>query len=292
MKKIVFILAYVCCFLAVGAQSTEGDHANKEIKKIIIRLDDIGMCHASNMGAKAIFEKGFPVSASIMTACPWFNEAAQVVKQYPNVSVGIHLTLNSEWENYKWGPVLGRSVVPSLVDSAGFFTDIVTWYFKDIFKLAEMEKELRAQIEKAINAGLKIDYLDGHMGACEQSEDQIKLLEKLAKDYGVGLSGYFSENNLMGVDGYAKTNGSQGFDSSLESVKPGLTLIVSHPGTDTPEMQALKQKGGKDIAKERQLVSTVLSSPKFLEIVKKNNIQLVNYKMEIAEYGLNSMKRK
>ena len=88
---------------------------------ILLRLDDIGMCHSVNVAAKKVLETGIPVSMSVMVPCPWFTEAAEMLKQYKNVSVGIHLTLNSEWKQYRWGPVSGVNAVPSLVDSLGHF---------------------------------------------------------------------------------------------------------------------------------------------------------------------------
>src|SRR5438128_1672428 len=74
---------------------------------VLIRCDDIGMCHSVNVAAEEVLKKGFPVSMSVMVACPWFTEAVEMLKKYPNVSIGIHLTLNSEWKQYRWGPVSG-----------------------------------------------------------------------------------------------------------------------------------------------------------------------------------------
>src|ERR1700744_6556610 len=95
--------------------------AQTKLPHSLIRLDDIGMNHSVNMSAKAVAETGMPVSVSMQFACPWYQEAVAVLKDHPNVCVGIHLTLTAEWKYYRWGPVLGRSAVPSLVDSLGYF---------------------------------------------------------------------------------------------------------------------------------------------------------------------------
>src|SRR6476620_3495947 len=104
---------------------------------ILIRCDDIGMCHSVNMAAEQVLKTGIPVSMSVMVPCPWFAEAVEMLKKYPNVSVGIHLTLNSEWKQYRWGPVAGAQAVPSLVDSFGNFFPSRAALFGNNPKLSE-----------------------------------------------------------------------------------------------------------------------------------------------------------
>jgi hypothetical protein len=88
-------------------------------KYLVVRLDDLGMCHAANTGGELLFATGLHFSTSVMWTCPWQKETVDILKKYPNISVGVHLTLNSEWKNYKWGPVLGKEKVPSLVTDEG-----------------------------------------------------------------------------------------------------------------------------------------------------------------------------
>ncbi|MBL0273941.1 MAG: ChbG/HpnK family deacetylase [Chitinophagaceae bacterium] len=140
------------------------------------------MCHSVNRAAKEVLETGMPVSMSVMVPCPWFSEAVELLKKYPNVSIGIHLTLNSEWKQYRWGPVSGSPVVPTLVDSLGNFFPSRSKLFGNNPKLSEIETELRAQIEIAQRAGLKIDYLDYHMGAAVQTLKQELSLKNLQQN--------------------------------------------------------------------------------------------------------------
>ena len=89
--------------------------------EVLLRLDDIGMNHSVNLAIEQVAKTGMPISASVMFACPWYQEAVEILKKYPNVTVGVHLALNSEWRNYRWGPVLGKAGAPSLVDANGYF---------------------------------------------------------------------------------------------------------------------------------------------------------------------------
>ena len=283
----LLIALFALCFsLSVRSQSATAN------KQLILRLDDIGMCHAANEGAEMIFKSGLPVSASVMFAAPWWKEGVEILKKYPNVAVGIHLTLNAEWQNLKWGPILGCEV-PTLVDSFGYFYSKGTWVYKDIFSIAEIEKELRAQIKRALASGLKIDYLDNHMGACTMTDAQRKLLEQLAADYKLGISGYFGEAGAKGVDSYQEKDLKNLWTSLEKLPSDRITLMVSHPGMDSPEMNALFVEGGdgKSIGKDRALVAKTLSAKDFITRLKTLNISPVTYRDVISQKGTGSMKR-
>src|ERR1035437_2457000 len=88
---------------------------------IMINSDDFGVSHSSNVGAIKAFEEGFITSASLLVAAPWANEALDWWKTHPQYSVGVEVALNSEWQNYRWGPMAPRDKVPSLLDADGFF---------------------------------------------------------------------------------------------------------------------------------------------------------------------------
>jgi predicted glycoside hydrolase/deacetylase ChbG (UPF0249 family) len=117
--------------------------------ELVIRCDDVGMCHAGNMAVEKLIASGIPFSTSVMIACPWYLEAVEMLKDQEQVSVGIHLTLNSEWQHYKWGPVLGASAVPTLVDENGHFHTTSADFAAADVDLEEVELELRAQIQRA-----------------------------------------------------------------------------------------------------------------------------------------------
>ncbi|MFL5605632.1 MAG: ChbG/HpnK family deacetylase, partial [Gemmatimonadaceae bacterium] len=105
----------------VGQTTAPRLAASGEPIYLIVRSDDGGMSHSVNMALERLIKSGMPVSVSVMFATPWYQETVDILKRHPDVAVGIHLTLNSEWKGLRWGPVAGRSAVPTLVDADGFF---------------------------------------------------------------------------------------------------------------------------------------------------------------------------
>jgi uncharacterized lipoprotein YddW (UPF0748 family)/predicted glycoside hydrolase/deacetylase ChbG (UPF0249 family) len=260
----------------------------------LIRCDDMGMNHSVNLAVKKVIESGLPISVSVMFACPWYQEAVDILREHPEVGVGIHLTLNAEWKNYRWGPVLGKKAVPSLVDNEGYFFPSRSKLFENNPKTDEIEKELRAQIERAINSGIRIDYLDYHMGAAVQTEELRKMVEGLAKEYGLGMSGYFGE--LYSNITYDAAIGDK-TDSLLKhigSMGPGINMQVLHVGLDTPEMQALvdlNDFGLKNMSTHRREEMRSLLDPDVRKRITEKGIVLITYKELIEAVGLEAMKR-
>ena len=262
---------------------------------ILIRCDDIGMCHSVNMAAKQVLETGMTVSMSVMVPCPWFSEAVEMLKKYSNVSIGIHLTLNSEWKQYRWGPVSGAKAVPTLVDSSGYFFPSRSKLFGNNPKLSEIESELRAQIEKALNAGLKIDYLDYHMGAAVQTLETRAIVEKLAAEYKLGISRYYNETGIEGWYFAAPADKPDSMLVKLKTLQAGRTnLFVIHVGLDSPEMSALEDLnpfGPKEMSKHRNAELNGLLSPLFQQLLRDPKYRLINYRMLNKEKGLEAMQR-
>lgn len=292
MRTLLSIIILCCSLISLNAQKKS---AAEPVIPILIRCDDWGMNHAVNMAAKKVLDAGFPVSASVMFTCPWYQEAVALLKNYSNVSVGIHLTLNAEWKNFRWGPVAGRSAVPTLVDSEGFFFPSRALLFGNNPSLKEIEMELRAQIERALRSGVRIDYMDYHMGAAMQNADTRAIVEKLAAQYHLAISRYFDEVDVD--DGYAAPveNKLDTLMKNISAMAPGGTkLFVFHVGTDNDEMKALVDLnpfGPKEMSRHRQSELNALLSEKFQSLVHSPKYRLVNYKTLIDEKGLSSMKK-
>ncbi len=288
MNKLYFFLMLLFLQLTLFAQQKVDE------KLLLVRCDDIGMCHSVNMAAEKVADLGIPVSFSIMFTCPWYQEAVDIIKDKPNVTAGIHLVLNAEWKNYRWGPVAGKDAVPSLVDSAGFFFPSRASLYKNNPTLPDIEKELRAQIERALHSGLKISYVDYHMGTAVDKPEYRKIVEKLAKEYHLGISRYFGDTDIPIMYAVPIPEKADSLYKTLSEIKPGINLLVCHVGLNNPEMQAmidLNSFGLKHMSKHRNAELNALLSPKFKEEIKKNNIKLINYAELIDKVGLENMKR-
>jgi predicted glycoside hydrolase/deacetylase ChbG (UPF0249 family) len=267
--------------------------------QVLLRLDDNGMNHAVNLAIKRVADLDIPFSTSVMFACPWYQETVSILKNYPKVSVGVHLTLNSEWKHYRWGPVSGRSAVPSLVDSEGYFLPSTKEFLENNYSLEEVEKELAAQIERGLNSGLKIDYIDYHMGTAVATPELREVVEKLAKKYKLGISRYFNENYKTMFDTPVEKKKIEFIDHLTNHLKSEqINLIVLHVAKPDPEMKVLVDMNNSRMhSEEDPLVSwhrsaelAMLLSDEFLLLVKTNRITLVNYGDVLNSVGINNMK--
>src|ERR1051325_2237413 len=86
---------------------------------VIMHTDDIGMCHASVQAFKDLWAFGTISSGSPMVPCPWFPAVAEMCRENPDMDIGVHATLNSEWQSYRWGPVSTRETSSGLLDESG-----------------------------------------------------------------------------------------------------------------------------------------------------------------------------
>src|SRR3954447_13000796 len=191
MTRIHRILTAVFAVSAIAAPSVLRAQQRPAAPEVLLRLDDIGMNHSVNLAVEQVAKTGMPISVSVLFVCPWYQEAVEILKKYPNVTVGVHLALNSEWRNYRWGPVLGKGGVPSLVDANGYFLPSVPAFLASKYDLGEVERELSAQMDRAMASGLKIAYVDPHMGTGLATPQLREVFERVARKYGVGISGWF-----------------------------------------------------------------------------------------------------
>lgn len=138
-------------------------------KVVLLHVDDVGLCHAQNRGFFDVIEYGLVTTGSVMVPCPWFPEAATYARRRPDLDLGVHLCLNSEFAALRWRPLLGPDRVPSLVDGDGYFwpspPETLAHANPD-----EVRRELRAQIERALASGIDVTHLDSHMGTAMMLE--------------------------------------------------------------------------------------------------------------------------
>ncbi len=153
---------------------------------LIISSDDAGMCDAVNAGTIHALEHGSVTSAGIMVCCPAFNEFAEFAVANPDFDYGVHLTLTCDLPAQPWGPVSQREAVPSLVDADGRLHSS-TYAVAQNVDIQQAEIELRAQIQKAIDARIKISHLDHHMWVLFSRPDLLQLYVKLGREFNLPI---------------------------------------------------------------------------------------------------------
>ena len=167
MRKILLGLLFTGICFRVTAQQNE-TYAEKlgwpkGARVLILHVDDAGMSHDSNEGVEMATSGGVATSTSIMMPCPWVPDIKAYIDKHPELDAGLHLTLTSEWYSYRWGPLAGKAAVPGLTDTQGdLWPSVEAVYFKATPE--EIDKEIRAQYDRAIRMGIKPTHLDSHMG--------------------------------------------------------------------------------------------------------------------------------
>jgi predicted glycoside hydrolase/deacetylase ChbG (UPF0249 family) len=217
---------------------------------LIINCDDLGSSYAANVGCFEALRDGLATSSTLMVPCPWAREAAS---RYLGEDVGVHLTLNAEYDLYRWGPI---THAPSLLDGDGGFPRTIddVWDHAD---LDEVRRELRAQVERAILWGFDVSHLDSHMGALQLRPEFFDVYLDLAVEFGLPLrlSGESTERLIgfpfrqlaleAGVvfpDHFVHVRGvgsRRMVERVVRDLRPGVTEIYVHPAVDTAELRAL-----------------------------------------------------
>ena len=209
--------------------------------RLIVRDDDFGYSHASNVAMVEAFEEGVMTSASVLVPGPWFSETAEILRDHPEWSVGVHSTITSEWSRLRWRPVSPITAVPSLVAPDGYlwgygyrppkpadWSDTQAPWAPHKPNVVEVEKEIRAQIERTLAMGVKISYIDAHMGMAFRDElypSLVKLADEFclaiadSKHFGIQrASPNFPDQSPSGV--------LHGLREMLDSLTPGLWMYV------------------------------------------------------------------
>lgn len=255
-------------------------------QKLIVRGDDMGYSHSGNLALIKCSKEGIQTSIEIIVPSPWFPEAVKLLNENPNIDVGIHLALTSEWDNVKWRPL---SDCPSLRNKDGYFYPMVfpnpnypgQSIKENNWKIEDIEKELRAQIETALKHLPRISHLSSHMG-CTRLSDEVRALErKLAIEYKLDLD--LQERGVQSVSYDGPKGTSQEKITSvikmLGKLEKGKTYVfVEHPGFDNDELKAISHIGYENVAADRQGVTDLFTSDAVKAEIKRLGIQLISYK--------------
>ena len=284
------------------AQTTAEKADRVTQKSIIAHVDDIGMCHGANTAFAAVANKDFITSGSVMVPCPWFPEIAEMAAANASFDLGVHLTLTSEWQNYRWRPLTGVSKSSGLVDEDGYMWRTAR-AARDHAHPEAVETELRAQIDAALAAGIDATHLDCHMGTA-LAAPFADIYLRLGRDYrlpvlfprhwdnyGAGLklgdvdptrhAARIAELEARGhpvIDRFTETPWTALGDESayrqmIADVAPGLTFLAFHPN-HAGDIDVINPPRARCRISEAQL----LQDAAFVAEVRSQNLLLLGFR--------------
>ncbi len=264
-------------------------------KLLIIHADDLAVAHSVDAASFDALNKNAVTSASIMVPCPWLAEVASYAKDHPDADLGLHLTLTSEWKTYRWDPLESRDKVPSLYDLSGYLWP-ETAPAATNEKSQEAEREIRAQIERAIALGIRPTHLDSHMGVLFSTPELFAVYVKVAHEYKLPFLAVripnapaqffslFSDKDVL-MDSLVIANPTvhanewrDFYVNAVKSLKPGLTEMIVHLGHDDAELQAVTLDHPDYGSAWRQRDYEVMTGPEFKKVLQENNVILVKWK--------------
>ena len=270
---------------------------------VILHVDDVGMSHSSNLGAMEATERGVATSFSVMMPCSWVPEAAQYLRTHPQLDSGLHLTLTAEWQRYRWGPLAGKPQVPGLTDGDGCLWHTVEQVVAHASP-DEVERELRAQLERAEGLGIPITHLDSHMGTLFARADYFERYAKLGIEKGIpvlavgGQGAHLAPEEraaLVKLQPWTKTLWNAGlpvlddlyanFTSTkneektdrlvalLRELQPGVTEIIFHASHPTDEFPLIT---GSSPSRKADLQA--LTDPRVRQVITDRGIVLTTWR--------------
>jgi chitin disaccharide deacetylase len=287
-------------FFAIHAPAQSPNIAQRlgyppDAKLLIIHADDLAVAHSEDVASFDALDQNAVTSASIMVPCPWLGEVADYAKVHPDADLGLHLTLTSEWKTYRWGPVESKDKVPSLLDPSGYLWPDTPQAIRAL-KADEAEREIRAQIERAIAMGIHPTHLDSHMATLFSRPDLFAVYVKVAHEYKLPflafiapnapaeLSSVLSAGDLL-LDSVViasppiqPSDWKNFYANTIRSLKPGLTELIVHLGHDNDELQSVMVDHLDYGSAWRQRDYDVVTSPEFKKLLAENHVILIRWK--------------
>ena len=264
-------------------------------KLLIIHADDLAVAHSEDVASFDALDKNAATSASIMVPCPWLTEVATYAKTHPDADLGLHLTLTSEWQTYRWGPTASKDRVPSLVEPSGYLWP-ETEPGKQYIKAEDAEREIRAQIEHAMAMGINPTHVDSHMGMLFARPDLFAVYVKVARENKLPFLAFLGPDTpkelsslllpedvlinsiAMASPGIPAKNWKDFYVNAIKNLKPGVTEIIVHLAHDDAEMQAVTFGHPDYGAAWRQRDYDAITSPEFRKSLEENHIVLVHWR--------------
>jgi predicted glycoside hydrolase/deacetylase ChbG (UPF0249 family) len=267
-----------------------------DTKLLIVHADDLGVAHSVNQASIKGLESGLVTSASIMIPCSWLPEIAAYARSHPEADLGLHLTLTSEWALYRWGPILGKEQVPSLLDRDGYL------YLTESEAAAhinpkEAEAEIRAQVARAKALGIQPTHLDSHMGTLYQNQALFETLFRVAHENKLPVrvsKEWFATapflpslvspedvvvNTIISIEPSVTADGwSKFYADAIKNLQPGITEMIVHLAYDDEEMKGVTFAHPNWGSAWRQRDFQFVTSDAFRQLLKDNNVKLVTWR--------------
>jgi len=270
---------------------------------VIIHTDDIGMSQATVSAFADLDDFGLISCGAVMVPCPWFPQVAVYCRQHPQVDMGVHLTLTSEHDGCRWGPISTRDPTSGLIDEEGYFyrqSEQVQAHGDAV----AVQLELQAQVARALAAGIDVTHVDTHMGTVAHPRF-ISAYVQLAVQHGLPAMILRLDEagwRKMGMDSetaafaarFVPQLEAQGLPlldylvalpldqpadrveqakKAFDSLPPGLTHFIIHPAQDTPELRAITPNWQGRVADYRALISEELR-----DYVRNSGVQVIGYR--------------
>ena len=270
---------------------------------VIIHVDDVGMCHASLQGFINLWEFGTISSGAVMVPCPWFMAVVEWAHQNPEVDLGVHGTVNSEWDGYRWGPLSTREQTTGLIDAEGYFhkREPAVWEYGNP---EAVHIEVETQVERALSAGIDVTHIDTHMGTITNPKFIASYLQILTRFQTPGMiprqdaAGFemlgFGEEEAIMFAGMIQQLEEQGFPmidaidylsledpadqieitkQKLSNLPAGISHFLMHPAIDTPELRAITPDWECRVANYNAFMSQEIK-----DFIKNEGIQMIGYR--------------
>jgi predicted glycoside hydrolase/deacetylase ChbG (UPF0249 family) len=264
-------------------------------KILIVNVDDVGNSHAANAAVIDAMENGLATSSTIIVPGPWFPEIASYAKSHPNSDFGVHLAHTSEWKTLKWGPVANKSEVPGLIDPQGYLWPDIN----SVYKNSSPEQayiEAKAQIKKALAAGIDVTHIDSHMGTLQYNEAYFQIYRRLAKEFDLPLR--MGSQELLAAQGGGHQRGQLDSDGtiypdylihgdrkpgepirdywkrSVSALKPGVTELYIHASVPGDEIKNITNSW-QDRAAEYELFTR---DPEIRRILDSQAVKRIGYR--------------
>lgn len=270
-------------------------------RAVVLHADDIGMCQATIPAIENLFNAEIISSAAVMVPCAWFPALAAYARSNPQADIGVHTTLTSEWDRYRWGPLSTRDTSSGLLDRDGYFPQSTAELWAQVDGNA-LKAEMRAQIDKALAAGIEITHIDSHMGAAFEPRF-LGIYTALAEEYAVPaflprMTAEIAQQRGMSAEQFdmvehmqsvLEANGVPLFDSmgfmpldqheervaeakrQLSQLPAGLSYFICHPAMDTPELRMLAHTDWQ----ARVADYTAFTSAELRDFIRSSGIQVV-----------------